>query len=75
MKVLYELTKLDELGIRLRFLTARQIESSLSGLFPYCKALPFGSTVNSYGKTNCDLDLVLLYDDSQVIIRMFFPLI
>jgi poly(A) RNA polymerase, mitochondrial len=59
ISTLYDLTKMGELGTRLRFLTARQLETTLSGAFPYCKALPFGSSVNSFGKAGCDLDLVL----------------
>lgn len=50
---------MGELGTRLRFLTARQLQTALSGAFPFCKALPFGSSVNSFGKAGCDLDLVL----------------
>ncbi|XP_059483087.1 poly(A) RNA polymerase, mitochondrial-like [Neocloeon triangulifer] len=59
IKSLYNLTAMGELGIRLRFLTSRQLELALSGAFPFCKALPFGSSVNGFGKAGCDLDLVL----------------
>lgn len=62
MRILYELTKLNDLGIRLRFLTARQIESALLGMFPDVVAYPFGSSINGYGKLGCDLDLVLKLD-------------
>ena len=32
----------------------------LSGLLESCKVVPFGSTVNGFGKYNCDLDMNLL---------------
>ncbi|XP_067003931.2 poly(A) RNA polymerase, mitochondrial isoform X2 [Anabrus simplex] len=63
--ILHRSTKLEELGTRLRFLTARQIELALSGSFPFVQALPFGSTVNGFGRLNCDLDLVLLLDREE----------
>lgn len=56
---LYMLTKLNDVGQRLRFITAKQIESTVSGLFPNVCAYPFGSSVNGFGKMDCDLDLVL----------------
>ncbi|KAF4525477.1 hypothetical protein B566_EDAN004889 [Ephemera danica] len=59
MRILHESTCLGDLGSRLRFLTARQIEMALSGMFPYVRALPFGSSVNGFGRAGCDLDLVL----------------
>ncbi|XP_014258882.1 poly(A) RNA polymerase, mitochondrial-like [Cimex lectularius] len=58
MKILFETTKLGELGTRLRFLTARQLELPFTGLFPHCAAIPFGSSVNSFGRHGCDVDLV-----------------
>ncbi|KAK7794408.1 hypothetical protein R5R35_010389 [Gryllus longicercus] len=65
MRILHEETSLTSLGSRLRFLTALQIEQALSGPFPRIKAYPFGSTVNSFGKMNCDLDLVLELDKEE----------
>ncbi|XP_042234355.1 poly(A) RNA polymerase, mitochondrial-like isoform X2 [Homarus americanus] len=35
------------------------IEVALSGLFPRATVLPFGSSVNSFGNFNCDLDMIL----------------
>lgn len=66
MRVLYELTKLNDLGIRLRFLTARQIELAVSGMFPDATAYPFGSSINGYGKLGCDLDLILTLNRIKV---------
>lgn len=58
---LHKLTKLNEVGTRLRFLTAKQVEEALSGMFPEANAMPFGSSVNGCGKMGCDLDLVLRF--------------
>ncbi|KAJ8941745.1 hypothetical protein NQ314_010289 [Rhamnusium bicolor] len=66
MKELHSITKLNDVGIRLRYLTARQIENAVSGMFPSACAYPFGSSVNGYGKMSCDLDLLLrLIDDKE----------
>lgn len=59
---LYERTKLNDLGIRLRFLAAYQVQEAISGMFPLANALPFGSSVNGFGKMGCDLDLILRLD-------------
>lgn len=64
---LFELTKVNDLGIRLRFLTACQIESALCGIFPGSQCLLFGSSVNGCGRLNSDLDLVLNFNgDSKI---------
>lgn len=62
INVLYSATYLNDVGERLRFLTARQIEIGLCGPFPNIKALPFGSSVNGFGRLGCDLDIVLQLD-------------
>lgn len=59
MVILYRLTCLTDLGIRTRFLAAKQLEAALCGIFPNVQALPFGSSVNGFGKIGCDLDLIL----------------
>ncbi|XP_022186361.2 poly(A) RNA polymerase, mitochondrial [Nilaparvata lugens] len=61
---LFDALCLDEIGIRMRFLTAQQIQRSLTGLFPAAVAVPYGSTVNSYGKKGCDLDIHVQLDQS-----------
>ncbi|XP_045474456.1 poly(A) RNA polymerase, mitochondrial-like [Harmonia axyridis] len=65
IKTLYDMSRLTDLESRLRFLTARQIEMSLSGMFPNAQVLPFGSSVNGFGKMGCDLDLVLTLSDRK----------
>ncbi|XP_046398388.1 poly(A) RNA polymerase, mitochondrial-like [Ischnura elegans] len=65
VQVLYKLSCLDELGSRIRFLTARQLELALQGIFPNAKAIPFGSSVNGFGRVGCDLDLSLHLDSCE----------
>ncbi|XP_063708236.1 poly(A) RNA polymerase, mitochondrial [Culicoides brevitarsis] len=59
MNIVYESTKVTDLGMRTRYLAAQQIMSSVEGMFPHAIAHPFGSSVNGFGKVGCDLDLVL----------------
>ena len=66
MLVLYRATCLNDLGIRMRFLVAKQLETAISGMFPCAKALPFGSSVNGFGKMGCDLDLILRINGNEV---------
>lgn len=65
---LYNYTKLNDVGTRLRFLTGIQIETCLSGMFPNATVYPFGSSVNGFGKMGCDLDLVLRLNSKKVYI-------
>uniref|UniRef100_A0A1B0CAQ6 Putative polya rna polymerase isoform x2 n=1 Tax=Lutzomyia longipalpis TaxID=7200 RepID=A0A1B0CAQ6_LUTLO len=65
LKILCSATKLNDLGTRMRFLAAQQIEKSLTGMFPYAKVLPFGSSINGFGKMGCDLDLILELDEAN----------
>ncbi|KAK9883966.1 hypothetical protein WA026_004902 [Henosepilachna vigintioctopunctata] len=62
---LYNNTKMTDLECRLRFLTARQMELSVYGMFPHARVLPFGSSVNGFGKMGCDLDVVLTLKDNK----------
>lgn len=62
---LYDILKLNELEIRLRFHAAYHLERYFSGLFCGMMVLPFGSSINGFGKKNCDLDLVLVPDKIQ----------
>ena len=55
----YELTKVTDVGTRIRFLACEQIELALTGMFPPAEVLPYGSSVNSFGKYDCDLDMCL----------------
>lgn len=62
IQLLYENTRLNEISIRLRFLGALQIQRALNGLFLNHTVLPFGSTVNGFGRLGCDLDMILHYN-------------
>lgn len=65
--LLYEHTRLTELSIRLKYVTALQtqtiINEFLDEIFPNANVLPFGSTVNGFGKIGCDLDMALRFDN------------
>ncbi|XP_037093235.1 poly(A) RNA polymerase, mitochondrial-like isoform X2 [Pollicipes pollicipes] len=55
----YELTRLTELGARLRYFTCELLERGLAGLFPHARVRPFGSSANGFGRYGCDVDMVL----------------
>lgn len=57
--VLHKATCLSDLGVRLRFIAAKQIEQTMLSMFPEVQAIPFGSSVNGFGKINSDLDMIL----------------
>lgn len=59
MKSLHQAARLNDVGSRLRFLAARQVEQAMYGIFPNAIAFPFGSSVNGFGRLGCDLDLIL----------------
>ncbi|KAH8345198.1 hypothetical protein KR059_008423 [Drosophila kikkawai] len=63
VQLLHQHSRLNELGVRLRFLAALQVQQAISGMFPAAQALPFGSSVNGFGKMGCDLDLILRFDN------------
>lgn len=42
---------------------------ALSGLFPKATVVPFGSSVNSFGNLNCDLDMILELSNSGAEVR------
>lgn len=63
--ILYRATCLNDLGTRMRFLAANQLQTALNGMFPFIKAFPFGSSVNGFGKVGCDLDMILRLHPGQ----------
>lgn len=66
VNLLYEHTRLTDLSVRLKFITALQaqviINEYLDSIFPNAKVYPFGSSVNGFGKIGCDLDMALRFD-------------
>lgn len=57
---LYKVNRLSELSSRLRFLTALQVEEAISGVFHEAQVLPFGSSINGFGRMESDLDMILV---------------
>ncbi|XP_036309326.1 poly(A) RNA polymerase, mitochondrial isoform X1 [Pipistrellus kuhlii] len=55
--------QLTEENTKLRYLTCSLIEDIAAAYFPGCAVRPFGSSVNSFGKLGCDLDMFLALDE------------
>ncbi|MBZ3883947.1 Poly(A) RNA polymerase, mitochondrial, partial [Sciurus carolinensis] len=55
--------QLTEENTRLRYLTCSLIEDIAAAYFPGCTVRPFGSSVNTFGKLGCDLDMFLDLDE------------
>ncbi|OCT75559.1 hypothetical protein XELAEV_18030739mg [Xenopus laevis] len=62
---LLEMHQLTDESIRLRFLVSSLVKDIAAAYFPEATVNPYGSTVNSFGKLGCDLDLFLDLDDIQ----------
>lgn len=59
IQLLYEKTCLNDFAIRMRFIAAQQIEDFYKILFNEIEVLPFGSSVNGFGRLGSDLDLIM----------------
>ncbi|KAL5010833.1 hypothetical protein ScPMuIL_013138 [Solemya velum] len=57
MQMLHLTHQISDFDSRLHFFVCSCLEDSLSGLFPHCIVEPFGSSVNGFGKSGCDLDM------------------
>ncbi|KAM6153377.1 poly(A) RNA polymerase, mitochondrial [Erethizon dorsatum] len=57
--------QLTEENTRLRYLTCSLIEDVAAAYFPDCTVRPFGSSVNTFGKLGCDLDMFLDLDETR----------
>ncbi|XP_005387248.1 PREDICTED: poly(A) RNA polymerase, mitochondrial isoform X2 [Chinchilla lanigera] len=57
--------QLTEENTRLRYLTCSLIEDIAAAYFPECTIRPFGSSVNTFGKLGCDLDMFLDLDETR----------
>lgn len=62
VQCLTEASQLTEENISLRFLVCSLLRDIAGAYFPECIIRPFGSTVNSFGKLGCDLDMFLDLD-------------
>lgn len=75
---LYNMLKITDLNIRLRFFTAEQISYYLSRLFTNLSVIPFGSSVNGFGQIGCDLDLLCktcIFDVKKVSVYIYIYII
>ncbi|XP_028634034.1 poly(A) RNA polymerase, mitochondrial isoform X1 [Grammomys surdaster] len=64
LSTLLEAFQLTEENVRLRYLTCSLIEDIAAAYFPSCVIWPFGSSVNTFGKLGCDLDMFLDLDET-----------
>ena len=53
--------RVNEFSLRLKFFVASLIEDTLKPLHPSVTCIPFGSTLNGFGRLNSDLDLSIDY--------------
>ncbi|XP_054847994.1 poly(A) RNA polymerase, mitochondrial [Eublepharis macularius] len=63
LHMLTEEYQLTEENTKLRFLTCSLIQDIAGAYFPNCTMKPFGSSVNTFGKLGCDLDMFLDLDE------------
>ncbi|XP_068094691.1 poly(A) RNA polymerase, mitochondrial [Hyperolius riggenbachi] len=61
--ILLEELQLTDESIRLRYLTSSLVSDVATAYFPEASVLLYGSSVNSFGKMGCDLDLFLNLDN------------
>ncbi|XP_064410756.1 poly(A) RNA polymerase, mitochondrial isoform X4 [Latimeria chalumnae] len=57
--------QLTEENIRLRFLVCSLLKDIAAAYFPESSVKPFGSSVNTFGKLGCDLDMFLDLDGNS----------
>ncbi|XP_043085379.1 LOW QUALITY PROTEIN: poly(A) RNA polymerase, mitochondrial [Puntigrus tetrazona] len=62
LQCLTETLQLTEENISLRFLVCSLLQDIAGAYFPECIIRPFGSSVNSFGKLGCDVDMILDLD-------------
>ncbi|XP_016126493.1 poly(A) RNA polymerase, mitochondrial-like [Sinocyclocheilus grahami] len=62
LQCLTETLQLTEENISLRFLVCSLLRDIAGAYFPECIIRPFGSSVNSFGKLGCDVDMILELD-------------
>jgi hypothetical protein len=57
------MNKINEISYRLRHFLASLIEDPFRSLFKNCICLPFGSSMNKFGRKTADLDLQFSFED------------
>ncbi|XP_017931315.1 poly(A) RNA polymerase, mitochondrial [Manacus vitellinus] len=65
MYILLNEYQLTEENIRLRFLACSLVRDFARAYFPDSTVKPFGSSVNTFGKLGCDVDMFLDFHDTQ----------
>lgn len=60
--MLHRRLMMSEIDIRLRYFMCGEVERFLRRLFPSCVMKPFGSSVNGFGRYDCDVDMTLDLD-------------
>lgn len=66
IQALFNRNSISDLSARLRFLAALQIEEAVSAFYPNVKVIPFGSSVNGFGRMQSDLDMVLVHNEQNL---------
>lgn len=64
MNLLYNYYKLTAEELELRSLMCQLIQSVLEEVYEGCQIKMFGSSVNSLGMTNCDVDLTMIINET-----------
>ena len=64
MWTMYNKLVMSDLDVRLRYFLCRDLELTLRKLLPDVSVRPFGSSVNGFGRYDCDLDLVVSLDSN-----------
>ncbi|KAI0232758.1 hypothetical protein LSAT2_016949 [Lamellibrachia satsuma] len=65
MMVIYKKLRITEIETRLRFFVCSSLEGALKGLLHQSIITPFGSSINSFGRFDCDLDMVLELESEE----------
>lgn len=65
MYILLNEYQLTEENIKLRFLACSLVRDFTRAYFPDSMVKPFGSSVNTFGKLGCDVDMFLDFHDVQ----------
>lgn len=65
MYILLNEYQLTEENIKLRFLACSLVRDFTRAYFPDSTVKPFGSSVNTFGKLGCDVDMFLDFHDTQ----------